>query len=40
MNFVAPARELKPEFGGDDSAAAVGWVTSDANFHALPFRVG
>src|ERR1019366_8808433 len=36
MNLVAPASELKPQFGGDNSAAAVGWITRDANLHAPP----
>src|ERR1039458_7795984 len=36
MNLVAPASELKPQFRGDDSAAAVGWITGDANLHAPP----
>src|SRR5580658_1793661 len=33
MNLVAAARELKAEFGGDNSAAAVSWITGDANLH-------
>src|SRR5258708_31191179 len=36
MNLVAPASEFKAEFGGDNSAAAVGWITGDANLHAAP----
>src|SRR5260370_40585994 len=36
MNLVSPASELKPQFGGDNSAAAVGWITGDANLHAPP----
>jgi hypothetical protein len=36
MNLVSPARKLKPQFGGDNSAAAVGWITGDANLHAPP----
>jgi len=36
MNLVAPASELKPQFSGDNSAAAVSWITGDANLHAPP----
>jgi hypothetical protein len=36
MNLVAPAGELKPQFRGDDSAAAVSWITGYANLHAPP----
>jgi hypothetical protein len=36
MNLVAAAGELKPQFGSDNSAAAVGWITGDANLHAPP----
>jgi hypothetical protein len=34
MNVVTAAGEFKAEFSGDDSAAAVGWITGDADLHA------
>jgi hypothetical protein len=36
MNLVAAASQLESEFGGDDSTAAIGWITGDANLHAVP----
>jgi hypothetical protein len=30
---VAAASKLQAEFGGDDSAAAVGWITGNADLH-------
>jgi hypothetical protein len=36
MNVVAAASKLKAELGGDDSAAAVGWITGDADLHGSP----
>ena len=33
MDLVTAAGELKAELGGDDSAAAVGWITGDADLH-------
>src|ERR1039457_2863296 len=36
MDLVAPASKLQPEFGGDHSAAAIRWITSDANLHGSP----
>src|SRR6266404_2506043 len=36
MNLVPPASEFKAEFGGDNPAAPVGWITGYANLHAAP----
>lgn len=34
VDLVAAVGEFESEFGGDDSAASVGWVASDADSHA------
>jgi len=36
MNLVAAAGKLKSQFGSNDSAAAVGWITGDADLHVPP----
>src|SRR6202140_118684 len=36
MNLVAPAREFKPQFGGDNPTATIGWIAGYANLHAPP----
>jgi hypothetical protein len=33
MDIVPAASEFKTELSGDDSAAAVGWITGDADLH-------
>jgi hypothetical protein len=33
---MAAASQLKSQFGSDHSAAAVGWITRDANLHDSP----
>jgi len=36
MNLMAAASQFQSQFGGHNSAAAVGWITGDANLHATP----
>ena len=36
MNFVTAASEFQAEFSGDHTAAAVSWITGDADLHAPP----
>src|SRR5208337_3281821 len=36
MNLMAAASQLKTQFGGHNSATAVGRITGDANLHATP----
>src|ERR1700723_2931940 len=36
VDLVAAGCQLDAKFGGDDTTAAVGWVTRDANLHRLP----
>jgi len=36
MDLVTPARKLKPQFRGDNSAAAIGRITGYSNPHAPP----
>src|SRR5271169_6185492 len=36
MNLMAAASQFQSQFGGHNSAAAVGRITGDANLHATP----
>ena len=39
MNFVIAFRQLQPQLGRDDAAAAVSRIAGDADFHVRPFRL-